>query len=609
MSSKQSDDEIKAEQRKVREMLRANVSDDEDSVPGAFHSLTNPRVSKRSAEQRRQVVSQYVIDGDASDDDDDCEVKQSFIGEKADGDSELSSDELKPSGTDSKIKDEVNLKRRGPRSLSPGATAVRGNSHTSQSKAEATKVTGSTALAKRQSLRRNSNENDDDDTTAVPPPGNPLRRAPVTYRDSNDPTNPPRQQEAKIAESDQGSEISAELVDEKKDQERLKETLENVVDVEAEDRLKRRRQRRNFCLYTLLAGAVLGGVVAAVVTTSNQKQLTFAPTISPSMSPTVAPTTRESAVVEAVVSEFGDLPEDEDAPQQKAIQWLTKEDTTTEFPIESEEAEHAFLERYVAAVFAYTTQYSSWINNDNWLNPDVSICDEWFGLSCNDDGRIGVLDLAVQNLDGPIPSEIGYLDNLDFVFLFRNKLRGTIPSEVGNLGDVDFMYLNENLLTGQVPDELSGLLDADELFLFGNQLTGTIPADFGGLVDLVNLYMHDNMLSGEIPSSLSQLKRLQRLYLQDNKIGGNIPSELGGIISLQRIQLQNNKLTGSIPRELGGFLGLSVLKLEGNELTGEMPEEVCALRDVGPIDDLEVLETDCTDPVLMVNCTCCSYCW
>ena len=75
--------------------------------------------------------------------------------------------------------------------------------------------------------------------------------------------------------------------------------------------------------------------------------------------------------------------------------------------------------KYVVAVFAYATKYWFWINNENWLEPDVSVC-EWFGLTCNDDGRIGVMDLASQNLDGPIPSEIGYLDNLDFVFLFRD---------------------------------------------------------------------------------------------------------------------------------------------------------------------------------------------
>ncbi|CAJ1929859.1 unnamed protein product [Cylindrotheca closterium] len=605
MSPKKSDAEIKEEQRKVAE--------DEDVAPGAFHSVTNSNENNmekdgdeddQRSEQRRQIVSQYVLNG--SDDQD----RSSFFVEG-------SQTECSSAMDDSQIKSEA--KRQGPltrNSNNSGVTAVRGKSNT--------KVTGPTVLATRQSI--NVTE-DDDDTTAVPP-GVPLRRSPFTYRENNnnnDPTttvtnNPPRQEEeTKAPESQDGSELAAELVDERKDQERLKQTLENVlqtqnavqvVDVEAEDRLKRQRQRRNFCLYAFLGSAVLAGVVAAVVVTSSRnQQQTAAPTILPSMSPTMAPTTRESAVVEAVVSEFGDLPEDEDAPQHAAIQWLTDMDTTIEFPLDSEESEHIFLERYAAAVFGYSTQYSSWFNNDNWLDPNVSVCD-WFGLTCNDDERIAVLDLAVQNLDGHIPSEIGYLDNLDFVFLFRNKLRGTIPPEVGKLGDVDFMYLNENLLTGQIPDELSGLLDADELFLFGNQLNGTIPAAFGGLVDLVNLYMHDNRLSGEIPSSLSQLKRLQRLYLQDNNIQGQIPSELGGIISLQRIQLHNNRLTGQVPSELGGFLGLSVLTLQDNNLTGEMPEDICALRDA-PIDDLEVLEADCAtnDTGVGMNCTCCSFCW
>ena len=68
--------------------------------------------------------------------------------------------------------------------------------------------------------------------------------------------------------------------------------------------------------------------------------------------------------------------------------------------------------------------------------------------------------------------------SLIFGMLNANRLllsccpKGTIPTEVGMLGDVDFMYLNENKFTGSISEELAGLLDADDLFLFGNQLTG-----------------------------------------------------------------------------------------------------------------------------------------
>ncbi|KAL3906489.1 MAG: hypothetical protein SGILL_009251, partial [Bacillariaceae sp.] len=333
------------------------------------------------------------------------------------------------------------------------------------------------------------------------------------------------------------------------------------------------------------------------------------PTDEPSSSPTAAPTSRLSAVQMYIEEAFGGpiqpIEEYPFLPQAQAIEWLNNEDTTTTFPFESEEDEYAFYDRYVAAVLGFAWKYENWNDNTNWLDGGVSTC-EWQGLSCNDDGRISVMDLAVQNLQGSIPSEIGFLDNLDFVFLFRNALTGSIPTEMGNLGDVDFMYLNENELSGSIPDEMAGLLDADDLFLFGNQLTGTIPEGFGDLVDLVNLYMYDNQLSGSIPSSLSKLKLLQRLYLNDNRLDGEIPPELGGIIGLQRLKLESNALTGDIPPELGGFLSLSLLTLQGNDLEGTMPDDICLLRDNGSIDNLEVLEADC---LTRLTCDCCTACF
>ncbi|CAJ1929855.1 unnamed protein product, partial [Cylindrotheca closterium] len=571
-------DEIKAQERASHQMLRSSVVGGEQaqsasSMPGAYQQSSTAGFVTSKDTAREAVVSKYVFDGPSSEDDD-----ASVSGHGDYPTQPMPSLSYESMNLDGKVRRESSAQK-------PGSIRVSGG--TNQADAKAARASANADRARGRSRSFDSTEHDglakdipntrrvssNETYKAISSsnkrsevrenfgaPAAPLQLSCSTYSGSgnspeDDPSSPSTIQQPNAnnerRDSGDGSQISAQLIDEMQEQERLKNTLNNVlqqqsavqvVDVAAEDRLKRKRQRRNFCLYTLLAVALLGGVVAAVVITSQDNNVTLPPTISPSISPTMAPTTRESAVIEAVIDQFGDLPEDENTPQYRAIQWLTDMDTTIEFPLDSEEAEYTMLERYVAVVFAYTTQYWYWVNNDNWLNPDLPVC-EWFGLTCNDDGRIGVLDLAAQNLDGPIPSEIGYLDNLDFVFLFRNKLSGPIPSEVGKLGDVDFMYLNENLLTGHIPDELSGLLDADELFLFGNQLNGTIPAAFGGLVDLVNLYMHDNRLSGEIPSSLSQLKRLQRLYLQDNNIQGQIPSELGGIISLQRIQLHNNRLT------------------------------------------------------------------
>lgn len=188
-----------------------------------------------------------------------------------------------------------------------------------------------------------------------------------------------------------------------------------MVDEQTEDKLKGERQKRNLCLYAILAIFVVGGVVIVTIVVSNTNQSTASPTMAPSIAPTMASTSKESAILEAILNQFGDLPDDTSTPQHRAIQWLMDQDFSISFPLEKDSDELVFvLERYVAAVLAYSTRYWYWIRSDNWLNPTVSICD-WFGLTCNDAGRLGVMDLAMQNLQGPIPR-------------YKNKLRAVFIS-------------------------------------------------------------------------------------------------------------------------------------------------------------------------------------
>ena len=227
-------------------------------------------------------------------------------------------------------------------------------------------------------------------------------------------------------------EIAAELIDEEVERKRLKDTLSGVlesqgavqvVNLEEEDRLKRERQSRNMCIYIGVGLVLTVVIIVAVVTSVRNNKVTLAPTETPTMTPTQAPTSKFSAVMEAVENGFGPVDMSLPSAQARAVEWLTSEDNTVDYPFESEDAEYEFYDRYVSLVLAFSTNYKNWTDNTNWLEPDLSVCD-WHGLSCNDDGRIGVLDLAVHNLVGTLPTEIGFLDNLDFVFLFRNELTG-----------------------------------------------------------------------------------------------------------------------------------------------------------------------------------------
>ena len=66
-------------------------------------------------------------------------------------------------------------------------------------------------------------------------------------------------------------------------------------------------------------------------------------------------------------------------------------------------------------------------------------------------GSIPVLSLRDNQLSGPIPSELGNLDNLEWLILDSNQLSGSIPSELGNLDNLRALSLGNNQFSGCVP--------------------------------------------------------------------------------------------------------------------------------------------------------------
>ena len=64
------------------------------------------------------------------------------------------------------------------------------------------------------------------------------------------------------------------------------------------------------------------------------------------------------------------------------------------------------------------------------------------------------LDLRWNILSGMIPSEVGMLQGLSGLYLFRNGFSGSVPSEVGNLQSLIEFDVNNNVLTGHIPSEI-----------------------------------------------------------------------------------------------------------------------------------------------------------
>jgi len=153
--------------------------------------------------------------------------------------------------------------------------------------------------------------------------------------------------------------------------------------------------------------------------------------------------------------------------------WLTESSTWEPAQGDTEFA-YSWLERYTLAYFYFSMKGQDWREKENWLS-DKPVC-EWQGLTA-------------RSCPGPILE----------MNLYFNQLTGSIPSEIGNLNSLQYLYLDENQLAGSIPSEIGNLNSLEDLLLYGNQLTGSIPSEIGNLNSLTDLDLGGNFLTGSIP--------------------------------------------------------------------------------------------------------------
>jgi len=226
-----------------------------------------------------------------------------------------------------------------------------------------------------------------------------------------------------------------------------------------------------------------------------------------------------------------------------------------------------------------STDGPNWNNHTNWLTS--SPVSTWSGIEVTNN-RVIRISLNQNKLNGSIPSSLGNLVNLIYLFLSGNQLSGCIPSSLGNLVHLASLDLDANRLTGSIPSSLGNLVNLGSLHLAFNRLTGSIPPSLGNLVVLHDLDLSYNMLTGSIPSSFGNLK-LSHLVLRNNQLSGSIPSFLGNLGGLRSLLLDGNRLSGSIPSSLGNLGNLRLLFLDNNQLSGSIPSSFSNLNPLGII--------------------------
>ncbi len=241
-------------------------------------------------------------------------------------------------------------------------------------------------------------------------------------------------------------------------------------------------------------------------------------------------------------------------------------------------------ERYILAVFYFTTEGSEWSKSNRWLT-SASHC-RWYGISCDLDGRTKLIQENENNLQGSIPTEITSLSALTSLSVYDNGLMGTIPVEIYSMPNISFLDLemnmfngrifedeiwnaagslevfrvSDNLFTGSIPEEISQLSKLRQLWIANVDLSGSIPDSITSLSDLTDLISYNSSLTGTIPLNIGLLSNLDHIDVSKNDMNGKIPESIGTLSNLEKLILRDNALTGSIPASMGGLTFLKEVR-------------------------------------------------
>ncbi|TYJ09973.1 hypothetical protein E1A91_A11G176200v1 [Gossypium mustelinum] len=193
------------------------------------------------------------------------------------------------------------------------------------------------------------------------------------------------------------------------------------------------------------------------------------------------------------------------------------------------------------------------------------------------------INLHDNFLSGKLP-QMGFVPNLEEIYLMNNNLSGNIPSSISNASRLRVLSLNGNSFSGLIPHSLANLNLLQVLCFSSNHLTmeSQSPTFLSSLSNCKKLRVLDiasNPLNALLPASIFNLSAsLETLRAHDCNFKGTIPMEIDGLSNIIRLDLSQNELSGSIPTTIGRLQKVQGLFLSGNMLNGSIPYDVCRLE-------------------------------
>jgi len=255
-------------------------------------------------------------------------------------------------------------------------------------------------------------------------------------------------------------------------------------------------------------------------------------------------------------------------------------------------------EREILEKLYYAMDGPNWIDNSNWLDRDVSICD-WKGIQCDSmtDRSVTSIDLSYNRLRNKFPSRTFKLPNLQELNLQGNDIefdftgiQNAVNLElldledtgitslfgIGQASNLKLLRADENKFTS-FPDEIFDLPDLEVLSLSSNSFSQRMMPNNLQLFSSMTYFACSNCgFTGPIPTWISAMQNLQYLKLSRNALTGTLPIQLESMATLKHLDLSDQSTSGvGLSGNLLSFstqTDLTELYLQHNNFQGPIPE-------------------------------------
>lgn len=185
---------------------------------------------------------------------------------------------------------------------------------------------------------------------------------------------------------------------------------------------------------------------------------------------------------------------------------------------------------------------------------------------------------ADNNMNGPIPAEIGNLEAMERLVLSTNCLVGTLPPEMGLLSNLQLLDLQSNGLSGYVTDEffdLSMLVSLNISYQYSNwenctSSDGDVIEPFYQMGDPDN--DENNGLEGNFLEKIGRLQYLKEVNLDQNSFVGSISTEIGNLLELGKLLVHVSIKAWILFHPIQLAIFSEFLSAGGNFFNGTIPE-------------------------------------